>query len=224
MAQTGRVARYTAPPDPLTRHRAQPAGQDGAVTQFSLFGAEAALPTVADLDGLLLAGGQWVRSADGARLSVLVADDWRVEALLEAFAERGLPAPDPVRAVDDRFAVRTAFCRELVAAANRWTRGAHVGVPTGFTLDAGGLRLWTVAAGRSDESGYLLATAVIAAGAADGGELHRVAGAQLARLGITAVALAQKPGPGWRITSAKRLRRFAELVGAAPPGAGSDWP
>lgn len=189
------------------------------MTQFSLFGAEAAPPAVADLDGLLLAGGQWVRSADGARLSVLVDDEWRVAALLDAFAERGLPAPDAVRAVNDRLAVRTAFCRELVAAANRWTRGARVGVPTGFVLDAGGLRLWTIAAGRCDDAGYLLPTAVTA-----DGEVHRVAGAQLARLGIAAVALAHKPGPGWRITSVKRLRRFAELVGAAPSGAGPDWP
>jgi hypothetical protein len=54
--------------------------------------------------------------------------------------------------------------------------------------------------------------------------LHQAAGAQLARLGLAAVALSQRPGPGWRITSARRLRRFAELVGAAPPDAGSDWP
>ena len=39
------------------------------MTQFSLFGAAAAEPARADLDGLLLAGGQWVRSPAGARLS-----------------------------------------------------------------------------------------------------------------------------------------------------------
>ena len=41
--------------------------------QFSLFGAAAAQPTLDDLDGVLLAGGHWVRSGDGARLSIVVA-------------------------------------------------------------------------------------------------------------------------------------------------------
>ena len=48
------------------------------------------------------------------------------------------------------------------------------------------------------------------------------AGSQLSRHGLAAVSLSQRPGPGWRITSAKRLRRLVELVGAAP--AGADWP
>jgi hypothetical protein len=190
------------------------------VTQFSLFGAEASAPTLDDLDGLLLAGGQWVRSAEGARLSVVVADRWRADALAAALAERGVADDPAVRSVGDRFTVRTVFRRELVAPAARWIRGARLGVPAGFQLGAGGLRLWTIAAGRADDAGYLLTTGT--AGTED--ELHRVAGAQLARCGLAAVALTQRPGPGWRITSVKRLRRFAELVGAAPPGAGADWP
>ena len=47
------------------------------MTQFSLFGAAVAEPCVDDLDGVLLAGGHWVRSGTGARLSVVVADRWR---------------------------------------------------------------------------------------------------------------------------------------------------
>jgi hypothetical protein len=85
-------------------------------------------------------------------------------------------------------------------------------------LSASGLRLWAIATGRSDESGYLL-------GVADpDGELHRAAGSQLAKLGVAAVDVGVRGGPGWRITSAKRLRRFAELIGEAPEGAGTDWP
>jgi hypothetical protein len=38
------------------------------------------------------------------------------------------------------------------------------------------------------------------------------------------VSLAQRAGPGWRITSTKRLRRLGELLGEAPPGAEGDWP
>ncbi|MCW2524569.1 MAG: hypothetical protein JWO63_2904, partial [Frankiales bacterium] len=52
------------------------------------------------------------------------------------------------------------------------------------------------------------------------------AGAQLARLSVAAVGVGVgvRPGPGWRVTSVKRLRRLAELVGEGPPGCGSDWP
>ncbi|HET6877360.1 MAG TPA: hypothetical protein VFH38_07510 [Jatrophihabitans sp.] len=189
------------------------------MTQFSLFGAEAAAPTLEDLDGLLLAGGQWVRSAAGARLSIVVADRWRADALAAAFAERRLAGEDDtVRPNAAKWAVRTAFRSELLDRAARWTRGARQGVPPGFQLGAGGLRLWAIAAGRRDGLGYLLATAE------PDDPMHRVAGAQLARLGVAAVSLSQRPGPGWRITSARRLRRFAELVGVRPDGAGDDWP
>jgi len=198
-----------------------PGGHDAVVTQFSLFGAEAAAPALGDLEGVLLAGGQWVRSDGRARLSIVVADAWRADALATAFAERGVAADaeDTVRALEGRVAVRTALSAELTASAARWIRGARIGAPPGFVLSAGGLRLWTIAAGRRDDAGYLLVT-----GDGPDGELHRCAGGQLARFGLAAVALSQRPGPGWRISSARRLRRFAELVGAAPAGAGSDWP
>ncbi|MBE7190261.1 MAG: hypothetical protein INR67_18375, partial [Jatrophihabitans endophyticus] len=56
----------------------------------------------------------------------------------------------------------------------------------------------------------------------------QVAGAALARLGVAAVSLARsrsgRGGPGWRVTSGRRLRRLVELVGPPPPGAGDDWP
>jgi hypothetical protein len=190
----------------------------GAVTQFSLFGAEAASPVLADLDGVLLAGGHWARSPSGARLSVVVADRWRADALAAAFEERGVGGPDAIVPAASGYGVRTAFRPELVEYAARWTRGANQGLPAGFRLGPGGLRLWAIAAGRRDEVGYLLATA-----AADD-PIHLAAGAQLSRLGVAAVSLAQRGGPGWRVTSAKRLRRLVELLGAAPAGGQSDWP
>jgi hypothetical protein len=188
------------------------------VTQFSLFGAEATSPTTADLDGLLLAGGHWVRSAAGARLSIVVADRWRADALVAAFAERGVGGADAVVPAEAGFGVRTAFTPALSDAASRWRRGANEGLPGGFQLGAGGLRLWAVAVGRRDDVGYLLATAE------PDDPIHRAAGAQLARLGVAAVSLAQRGGPGWRITSARRLRRVVELLGPAPAGGEDDWP
>jgi hypothetical protein len=167
---------------------------------------------------VLLAGGHWARSGEGARLSVVVADRWRADALAAAFEERGVSCPDAVVDSASGLGVRTAFSPDLVEPAARWTRGANQGLPIAFRLGAGGLRLWAITAGRRDEVGYLLATA-----AADD-PIHLSAGAQLSRLGLAAVSRAQRGGPGWRVTSAKRLRRLVELLGPAPPGGQHDWP
>jgi hypothetical protein len=187
------------------------------VTQFSLFGAEAAAPSLDDLDGLLLAGGHWARSPHGARLSIVVPDRWRADALATAFAERDVAAQDAIVSAANGLGVRTAFADLLAPYAARWIRGANLGPPVDFRLTAGGLRLWALAAGRRDDVGYLLATP------APDDVLHRSAGAQLARLGVAAVSLTQRGGPGWRVTSHKRLRRLAELLGPPPAGAAADW-
>lgn len=188
------------------------------MTQFSLFGAAVCEPSLQDLGGVLLAGGQWVRSVDGARLSVVVTDRWRADLLADEFTLRGIAGPDTIVAAEGGFGVRTAFTTALLPDAQRWTRGASQGPPADFTLEAGGLRLWVLAAGRPDEAGYLLAT-----DKADDGA-HRVGGAQLSRLGLAAVSVSHRGGPGWRITSAKRMRRLVELLGPAPDSAADDWP
>jgi len=187
--------------------------------QYSLFGAEAADPQVIDLDGLLLAGGDWVRGEgmQAARLSVLVDSLWRVRALREELSLRGLDS-DTAEAPGGLFAVRTEVAPALATAAARWTRGASLRPPADLLLTASGLRLWALASGRRDETGFLLGMAE------PDGDLHRSGGAQLARLGVTAVDVGLRGGPGWRVTSAKRLRRLAELVGHAPDGAGEHWP
>jgi hypothetical protein len=189
----------------------------GVTMQFSLFGAAAADPVLADLDGVLLAGGHWVRSGEAARLSVVVDDRWRAEALAEAFAVRGVGDPQPIGSAEEGIGVRTAFSAELLAAANRWMRGAREDPPPDFVLTPGGLRLWAIAAGRRDESGYLLGTAE------PDDSVHLAGGAQLSRLGLAAVSIA-RGGPGWRVTSVKRLRRLVELLGEAPAAGADHWP
>jgi hypothetical protein len=187
--------------------------------QFSLFGAAAAEPQIADLDGLLFAGGDWVRTDHdaSARLSVLVQDGWRARALLVELAARGLEC-DTAEAPGCLIAVRTEITERLAGQALRWTRGASLRLPADLALSASGLRLWALATGRTDEAGYLLAVAE------PDGAIQRAAGAQLARLGVTAIAVGVRGGPGWRVTSAKRLRRLAELVGDGPEGCDLDWP
>jgi hypothetical protein len=195
------------------------------VTQFSLFGAAVTPPALDDLDGVLLAGGWWVRSDAGARLSVIVAERWRADALVEEFHIRGVGcvASEPsVVPAENGLAVRTGFSPDLWHFAELWTRGANQGPPPSFALSAGGLRLWCVAAGRHDDVGYLLATAE------PDGSTHSAAGAQLARFGVAAVSVAHPrgthSGPGWRVSSAKRMRRLTELVGPAPAHCAGDWP
>lgn len=188
------------------------------MTQFSLFGAAVAQPSLEDLDGVLLAGGHWVRSADGARLSVVVAERWRADALATEFTLRGVGTLDAIVPAEGGFGVRTAFTAALVHGAQRWTRGANQGPPREFVLSAGGLRLWAMTAGRPDDAGYLLGTAE------PDDTVHIVGGAQLSRLGVAAVSISHRGGPGWRITSAKRIRRLVELLGPAPEAAADDWP
>jgi hypothetical protein len=186
--------------------------------QFSLFGAAATEPSLDDLDGLLLAGGHWVHSPEGARLSVVVADRWRADALAEAFVVLGVDGQDVVVRAEGGFGVRSAFHPQLIGAAARWRRGALEGPPTDFALTAGGLRLWATAAGTRDDVGYLLATAE-----ADD-PVHLAGGAQLARLGLAAVSIGVRVGPGWRVTSVKRIRRLVELLGPPPQGGEGSWP
>ncbi len=187
--------------------------------QFSLFGAEAAEPQPADLDGLLLAGGDWVRTDRDsmARLSVLVDEQWRADALQAELFDRSL-ASDTATAPGQLIAVRTEITPGLQAHAARWIRGASRRVPEDLALTASGLRLWAIAAGRVDEAGYLLAM-----DDADG-PVHRAGGGQLAKLGVAAIDVGVRGGPGWRVTSAKRLRRLAELLGEPPAGAEANWP
>lgn len=188
--------------------------------QFSLFGAETADATLNDLDGLVLAGGDWVRVEHGsaARLSVLVREQWRVTALAAELDRRELGC-DTAPAPGGLVAVRSQIASSLREPAARWTRGASLRVPADLALSAAGLRLWAIAAGRTDEAGYLLCTA---GERAEDSSVHRAAGRQLVQLGVPAANLIGRGGPGWRVTSAKRLRRLAKVLGDPP--AGADWP
>jgi hypothetical protein len=188
------------------------------MSQFSLFGAAAAEPSLDDLDGVLLAGGLWVRNGHAARLSIVVADRWRADALSAEFDVRTIGGEDDVVPAEGGYGVRTAFTNRLTPVAARWLRGANQGPPPGFALNAAGLRLWALANGRSDPAGYLLGTA------RSDDVIHSAAGAQLSRLGVAAVSVSARGGPGWRVTSLKRIRRLAELLGAAPEGGAPDWP
>jgi hypothetical protein len=187
--------------------------------QLSFFTAGTQPPAVADLEGLLLGTAQVVRLGGTARLSVLVGDVWRADALLAAFEERGLRG-ETAPTLDGQTSVRTPFARTLVPVAERWVRGAVKAVPARWSLDGPRLRMWTVAAGWVDERGYL-----VRLGHTDA-TVWEPAGAALAAVGLSASFVGARPnGPAYRLVGRRRLARLREYVGEAPPGAPTaSWP
>lgn len=189
--------------------------------QLSFYSAEARGPRVADLAGLLCGPGQAVGFGRGtaARLSVVVDDDWRARALVEACGERGVVA-ELGRSDSGHPAVRTAFRADLTELAGQWLRGAVKSVPNGFVPDGSALRMWVLAAGHPTRGGYLLGLDPHVP------ETHGALVASLGRAGLSASLLRPRGGgPALRITGRRRLERLVELVGPAPAGAiGRVWP
>ena len=62
------------------------------MSQLSLFSADLTPPQLSDLGGLLAAHGQIAAGPDGFRLSILLADQWRAEALLRECRVRDVTA------------------------------------------------------------------------------------------------------------------------------------
>ncbi len=93
------------------------------VSQLSFFSAESVPPAVTDLTGVLAAAGQIVTVGDGARLSVVVDQAWRAEALGQMIDEAGLTAE--ITQTDEHTPlVRTDVDPRLRSMAGEWTRGA----------------------------------------------------------------------------------------------------
>jgi hypothetical protein len=189
-------------------------------SQLSFFTAGTQPPSVADLEGLLLGTGQIVRIGGTARLSVVVpGDDWRTDALLVAYADRGLHG-ERAAAIEGQLSVRTPFSRQLLPVAQRWARGAMKAIPPRWLLDGPRLRMWAISAGQRDAHGYLLRLAPSDPG------VWEQAGAALAAAGLAATFLGPRGGgPGYRIVGRRRLARLREYVGDPPSGAATpDWP
>jgi hypothetical protein len=188
----------------------------GVSDQLSLFPPAVQGPAIADLQGLLAGPGQAVRRNGTARLSVIVAEPWRADALLAEFAERGLAgdtAPDGAA-----LTVRTEFSPRLAQIAAMWLRGAVKRPPDGFAFAGPSLRAWVIAAGSPAPGGYLLRLAPTDEPA------WSAIGSALAAGGLPATFVGVRAdGPGFRITSRRRLTRLRELIGE-PPANATDWP
>jgi hypothetical protein len=191
------------------------------VRQVSLFSAQVGAASVNDLAGLLCAQGQVQGFGRGtaARVSIVVAEQWRAIELVRACAERGLSA-EWGSTEEDRYGVRTALVVGLLPLAGAWTRGAVKAVPAGWQPSGAALRLWVVAAGAPDDRGYLLQLDPRAP------DTHTPLAAALAAAGLATKFLdSRTAGPRLRVSGRRWMSRLAELVGEAPhrapPG---QWP
>lgn len=177
---------------------------------MSLFDSDGADASIDDVDGLLLGTGHVVRRDGCARVSVLVDDVWRAEALCAELAARDLdPTYEINRDEGSALVVRTALAARLLPIADRWQQGRRRRGTVRLT--GGALRLWVLCAGRRSEAGYLL-------GLPPTEELRWPrAGAALTEAGLEATLVGPRGGgPAYRVTSAKRLARLAALVGPRP--------
>ena len=207
------------------------------MSQLSLFSADLTPPRVEDLGGLLAAHGQISRGPGGSRLSILVADEWRAKALLRELRVRDvhgeqvpaaqarsaglldelepadLAAP-PDRAMLTGVLLRSARTTALDFLAAEWTRGAVKAAPPQLTAGAGLLRCWTIAAGRREESGFVLGLDRHAP------DTFEPLGSACARAGIAATLVGGRGStPGLRIVGSRRSTRLVELLGTPPPEA-----
>lgn len=194
------------------------------MSQLSFFSAESVPPAVADLTGILAAPGQVVLvgsgSQMGARLSVVVEQVWRAEALAEMIVEAGLQ-PEIARTDENTPLVRTAVDAQLVAIAGDWTRGAVKTVPPQWLPGPRELRAWTLAAGTPEADRYLLGLDPHAP------DTHSPLASAMMRVGIAPTLIGTRgPRPALRISGRRRLSRLVENVGE-PPGnvdAFAQWP
>ena len=194
------------------------------VSQLSFFSAESVPPAIADLTGILAAPGQvvLVSGPQGAtaRLSVVVDELWRADALAEMIADAGL-VPEIARTDENTPLVRTALDARLVAIAEQWTRGAVKTVPPQWLPGPRELRAWALAAGTADADRYLLGLDPHAP------DTHSALASAMMRVGIAPTLIGTRGSrPALRISGRRRLSRLVENVGEPPEGAEAllQWP
>ncbi|MQA09145.1 MAG: hypothetical protein GEU98_11485 [Pseudonocardiaceae bacterium] len=187
--------------------------------QLCFFSAEVSQPRLADLAGVLCGQGQLVSfGRTAARLSVVLAEEWRARLLADACAERHVHA-EVTTSEEGHPLVRTAFRADLIELATAWTKGAVKAVPPTLRLDGQALRLWALTGGDWTHGGYVLPFDSRAP------DTHEPLVAALANIGLRGTQLGVRAGgPGLRLTGRRKLNRLAELVGPAPNAAEPHWP
>jgi hypothetical protein len=199
------------------------------MSQLSLFSAEARAPSLGDLEGLLAGPGQVAQRRGEARVGVVVADEWRVAALVAELSRLGIEAE--IEPAEQGSAVRTPFLAALLPMARAWAAGAVKRPPAGFALDGARLRWWCIAAGHvaggPGAGGGVPPSGMYTLVLGPNDELAWPAvGAALASAGVPGALVGPRAaGPAYRIVGSRRLARLRELVGDPPDGTPPDgWP
>lgn len=182
------------------------------MTQLSLFSADLTSPVGDDLGGLLAANGQLEVTADGVRLVIRLADDWRARALIRECRVRDVEAHVDL---DDRVTVlRTDPAPVLAQLSDRWLDGAVKVAPPEVELSAGWMRCWAIAAGRPGPVGYLLGLDPQTP------DIHESLAGCCAAIGLAGSLVGPAAGgPAMRIVGLRRCTRLADMVGTPPPEA-----
>jgi hypothetical protein len=180
------------------------------VSQLSFFSAESVPPAVSDLTGVLAAAGQIVTVGGGARLSVVVDQVWRAQALGQMIDEAGLAVEITVTDENTPL-VRTAVEAGLRPIAVEWTRGAVKTVPPLWLPGPRELRAWILVAGVPEADRYLLGLDPHAP------DTHSPLASALMRVGIAPTLIGTRgTRPALRISGRRRLSRLVENVGEPP--------
>jgi hypothetical protein len=189
------------------------------VEQTTLLDPSITEPMIVDLAGVLCAQGQIVRSGhSSARLSVVVADEWRARAIADECSRRGLAA-EIARSGSGQWLVRTTFEEQLLPLANLWHRGAVKAVPSDFRLTGAMLRSWALVGGQPTELGYLLALDRRAP------DTHSALSEVLRTIGLNGTRMGPRGGgPALRVSGKRRLAILAQLLGEFPVNTEFAWP
>jgi hypothetical protein len=185
-----------------------------------MFSAETDEPSVDDLAGLLASAGQATIGSRGARISMVVADDWRARALAEEIRRCGVESEISVSSEGSPL-VGTVTSWALEPLYRAWTKGAIKTMPAAWVPSPRALRLWVIAAGQRDVDRYLLGLDPHTP------ESHGALATAVMRAGIAPTLVGTRgANPGLRIAGKRRLTRLIESVGEPPdiPGAAANWP
>jgi hypothetical protein len=189
------------------------------VGQLSFFSAQIDQPAYEDLSGLLAAHGQAVRSDGGTRISVVVAQRWRADALVEEMSATGVDA-EVVISDEGNPIARTQPCHDLDDLHRRWSSGAVKAMPSGWVPSPRALRLWTLAAGERDGDRFMLGLDSHAP------DTHPALATALMRVGVAPTLVGRGLSHALRIAGKRRLGHLLEYIGDPPavPDAAVHWP